>query len=206
MTNPNPYGQPGGDPYGPRPDYNPGGPAYGPGPQQFAATQPQAPQKSSGPFKTMFLGCLGVIVAGLVLFGGCAVLGGALGEVDPTASPDTVVDAGEGKDAEESKTPEARRTKTKPSEAAAFKACVKKDGTAVERKAVAKVTKVTGVETTNNILDNAEVWTTLSGGLMGPDQSTAKIIASAFGTCYKSDNGLVTVYGEDGEMLANGNF
>ncbi|SBT89428.1 hypothetical protein GA0115233_100975 [Streptomyces sp. DI166] len=25
-------------------------------------------------------------------------------------------------------------------------------------------------------------------------------------SCYESDNGLVTVYGEDGEMIANANF
>ncbi|MQA96424.1 MAG: hypothetical protein GEV11_17900 [Streptosporangiales bacterium] len=194
----NPYNQPHGGQPGPVPNW---------GPQQAgpAVPPPQAP-KESNPFKTTFLGCLGVIVAALVLFAGCAALGGTLSAVDPSATPSDPAASSTEAAEDETQAPEARRTKPAPSEAKAFKDCIKKDGTPAERRAVAKVVKVTGVETRNDILDNAEVHTDLQGDLFGPDANDAKIIASAFTTCYQSDNGLVTVYSEDGELLSTGNF
>jgi hypothetical protein len=83
---------------------------------------------------------------------------------------------------------------------------VAKTGTATEKTAVKHVTKVTGADKRNDILDAAEVFTDFSGGLMGPHQGDGKLIASAFTSCYESDNGLVTVYDKDGEILANANY
>ena len=68
------------------------------------------------------------------------------------------------------------------------------------------VTKVTGADKNNDILDTAEVFTDYTGGLIGPHASDGKLIASAFASCYESKNGLVTVYDEKGEILSNGNY
>lgn len=96
--------------------------------------------------------------------------------------------------------------KAKKTQAEEFTACVTKTGTATEKKAVKHVTKVTGTDKRNDILDNAEVYTDFTGGLMGDNNGDAKLIATAFTSCYESDNGLVTVYGEDGKMIANAQF
>ncbi|MFG2473618.1 hypothetical protein [Streptomyces fagopyri] len=92
------------------------------------------------------------------------------------------------------------------SQAADFQSCVNKNGTATEKAAVRHVTKVTGADKRNNILDAPEVFTDFGGGLTGPHQGEGKLIASAFSSCYESDNGLVTVYDKTGEILANGTF
>lgn len=92
------------------------------------------------------------------------------------------------------------------SQAADFRSCVDKNGTATEKAAVRHVTKVTGADKRNNILDAPEVFTDFSGGLTGPHQGEGKLIASAFSSCYESDNGLVTVYDKAGQILANGTF
>jgi hypothetical protein len=97
-------------------------------------------------------------------------------------------------------------TTTKKTQAEEFTDCVNKTGTDTEKTAVKHVTKVTGADKRNNILDSAEVFTDFTGGLTGAHQGDAKLIATAFTSCYESDNGLVTVYGEDGEMIANANF
>jgi hypothetical protein len=65
---------------------------------------------------------------------------------------------------------------------------------------------VTGADEQNDILDSAEVFTDYSGGLLGPHAGDGKLIASAFASCYDSENGLVTVYDKNGEVLSNGNF
>ncbi|MEU3900251.1 hypothetical protein [Streptomyces sp. NPDC045251] len=94
----------------------------------------------------------------------------------------------------------------KTSQADQFKAFVKKNGTPSEKEAVAHVTKVQGAEEQNDILDAADVYTDFTGGLMGEGMGPAKLIASAFADWKQSENGLVTVYDADGELLGNGNF
>ena len=106
--------------------------------------------------------------------------------------------------------PTKEQSKEKPAEdksqAEEFKDCVAKSGTPAEKTAVGHVTKVTGADKSNDILDSAEVFTDYSGGFMGKNNGDAKLIASAFASCYESENGLVTVYGSDGEMISNGNY
>jgi hypothetical protein len=86
-----------------------------------------------------------------------------------------------------------------------FKACVEEGGTPTENAAVRHVVKLTGMDDWNGFLDNPKVWTDWKGGILehGAD---ANLIASAFADCYKSDNGLVTVYTSDGHVAGNGKF
>ncbi|GAA2590073.1 MULTISPECIES: hypothetical protein [Streptomyces] len=94
----------------------------------------------------------------------------------------------------------------KGSQADRFKAFVQKNGTATEKQAVSHVTKVQGAEEQNDILDTADVYTDFTGGIMGEGTGSAKLIASAFADWKDSDNGLVTVYDAEGEILGNGEF
>jgi hypothetical protein len=92
------------------------------------------------------------------------------------------------------------------SQARQFTDFVAKNGTPTEKAAVKHVTKVQGADKQNDVLDSAEVWTDYSGGMMGPHASDGKLIASAFADWKDSENGLVTVYDAEGEILSNGNF
>ncbi|CAL9540508.1 hypothetical protein [Streptomyces sp. Tu 3180] len=94
----------------------------------------------------------------------------------------------------------------KASQAERFKAFVQKNGTPQEKEAVSHVTKVQGADEQNDILDAADVYTDFTGGIMGEGMAPAKLIASAFADWKQSENGLVTVYDADGELLGNGNF
>ncbi|CAL9528197.1 hypothetical protein [Streptomyces sp. enrichment culture] len=94
----------------------------------------------------------------------------------------------------------------KASQAEQFKAFVQKNGTPQEKEAVAHVTKVQGADEQNDILDAADVYTDFTGGIMGEGTGPAKLIASAFADWKQSENGLVTVYDAEGELLGNGNF
>ncbi|MFG3008548.1 hypothetical protein [Streptomyces calvus] len=94
----------------------------------------------------------------------------------------------------------------KASQAEQFKAFVQKNGTAAEKEAVSHVTKVQGADEQNDILDSANVYTDFTGGLMGEGTGPANLIASAFADWKQSDNGLVTVYDAEGELLGTGNF
>lgn len=179
-------------------------PGWG-GPQQqgygAAPFQPQPPKKSKAG-KIVGFGCLGV-VALFVLIGIAAAAVGGNGDSTDSSSKDKAVTAG--------RTPESDKAKAKPeqktmTQAEQFKACVAKTGTATEKKAVRHVTKVTGADKRNDILDSAEVYTDFTGGLMSDNQGDAKLIASAFTSCYESKNGLVTVYGQDGDVIANANY
>ncbi|WP_234365180.1 hypothetical protein [Streptomyces sp. RTd22] len=110
----------------------------------------------------------------------------------------------------------APRKKTEPGQADAksadrsqareFADFVAKNGTPPEKAAVGHVTKVQGADEQNDVLDSAEVWTDYTGGMMGPHASDGKLIASAFADWKNSENGLVTVYDAEGEILSNGNF
>ncbi|MFF4927374.1 hypothetical protein ACFY2H_00415 [Streptomyces griseofuscus] len=87
-----------------------------------------------------------------------------------------------------------------------FKALVRDHGTTGEKAAVEHVTKVQVKSKMNNILDTAEVFTDFSGGMMGSDSGQCNLIASAFADAYTSENGLVSVNGEDGKLICTGNF
>ncbi|MFC7511057.1 hypothetical protein ACFQV4_10790 [Streptomyces thermocarboxydus] len=83
---------------------------------------------------------------------------------------------------------------------------MEENGTAQEKEAVAHVIKVQGADEQNDILDTADIYTDFTGGIMGEGSGPAKLIASAFADWKQSENGLVTVYDADGELLGNGQF
>ncbi|MER7479066.1 hypothetical protein ABTX60_15695 [Streptomyces sp. NPDC126510] len=147
----------------------------------------------------MGFGCLGILIVAIII--GIAVALGGSSEDTSNKVPGT--------EATSSSQPEnSQNDKEEPtrSQADIFKECVTQKGTPTEQTAVKHVTKVTGADEKNNILDSAEVFTDYTGGITGPHAADGKLIASAFATCYDSDNGLVTVYDKNGEMLSNGNF
>jgi len=137
----------------------------------------------------------GGIIVGLIAIGAC------------NATNDSGTKTGTDS-AKQATTSDNKGQSTAPNQTQAeeFTACVNKNGTPTEKTAVKHVTKVTGADKQNNILDAAEVYTDYSGGMMGPHQGEGKLIATAFTSCYESDNGLVTVYDKDGEMLSNAQF
>ncbi|KAF4405549.1 hypothetical protein CRI70_23660 [Streptomyces sp. Ru87] len=103
--------------------------------------------------------------------------------------------------------PEAAKDEpAEKSQAEQFKDFVTKNGTPQEKEAARHVTKVQGADEQNDFLDSAEVYTDYTGGLMGPHQADGKLLASAFADWKDSENGLVTIYDADGEILSNGNF
>lgn len=140
-------------------------------------------------------------VAGFVLIGGC---GAAMSGSDEAAKPNDR--AAVQTDDEPAKESEASEPKVEKTQAEEFVACVNKAGTPGEKDAAKHVTKVTGADKTNDILDSAEIFTDYAGSMMTGDANKGKLLASAFASCYKSENGLVTVYNKDGELLGNGQF
>ncbi|MFG2314321.1 hypothetical protein [Streptomyces tendae] len=102
--------------------------------------------------------------------------------------------------------PAEDKAEEKASQAEQFKAFVQKNGTPKEKDAVSHVTKVQGADEQNDILDAADVYTDFTGGIMGEGTAPAKLIASAFADWKDSENGLVTIYDADGELLGNGQF
>lgn len=106
----------------------------------------------------------------------------------------------------------AKEDKPKPapkkdlSQADEFKAFINKNGTAAEKAAAKHIVKVQGADSDNGILDAADVYTDFTGGMMGPHQGDGKLLASAFADWKDSENGLVTIYDTDGELLSNGNY
>ncbi|MCW1094519.1 hypothetical protein OJ963_11135 [Streptomyces sp. RS2] len=102
--------------------------------------------------------------------------------------------------------PAEDKAEKKASQAEQFKAFVQKNGTSKEKDAVSHVTKVQGADEQNDILDAADVYTDFTGGIMGEGTGPAKLIASAFADWKHSENGLVTIYDADGELLGNGQF
>ncbi|MGW0221575.1 hypothetical protein [Streptomyces tendae] len=102
--------------------------------------------------------------------------------------------------------PSEDKAEEKASQAEQFKAFVQKNGTSKEKDAVSHVTKVQGADEQNDILDAADVYTDFTGGIMGEGTGPAKLIASAFADWKDSENGLVTIYDADGELLGNGQF
>ncbi|SCK29166.1 hypothetical protein H181DRAFT_02286 [Streptomyces sp. WMMB 714] len=188
-------------------------------PQQPYAPTPQPPRKT-GAGKVVGLSCLGVLVACLLI---AVVAVAAFSDGDGGSNrPDTSVAATPGETAEEpgeaSKSEEkagsSNKEEAKPegdakatsTQAQRFKTFVEKNGTPTEKEAVRHVTKVQGADEQNDIMDAAEVFTDYSGGMMGTHANDGKLIASAFADWRDSENGLVTVYDKDGEILSNGNF
>ncbi|WP_263165420.1 hypothetical protein [Streptomyces sp. SCSIO ZS0520] len=179
-------------------------------PQAWGAPMPQPPKKGKG--KKIALGIVGGFVGIIVI---AAVASGGSDSTDDSKANDKPAAAAQ-KPAE--KPAEAEKADAKPadkpvkkpvdkgSQADQFKAFVTKNGTPAEKTAVAHVTKVQGADERNDIMDSADVYTDWSGGIMSPNQGKAKILASAFADWKDSDNGLVTVYDKDGELMANGNF
>nr|WP_203586576.1 hypothetical protein [Actinospica acidiphila] len=158
---------------------------------------------------------LGAVV-GLVVIGAVSANAGddgtGTGNADKGTSasadrqPGGAKDAGADSGQDAGKAEEAEKAETKLSQAEQFKAFVKENGTAQEKEAVSHVTKVQGADKQNDILDTADVYTDFTGGLMGEGSGPAKLIASAFADWKQSENGLVTVYDADGELLGNGQF
>ncbi|MFE5757527.1 hypothetical protein ACFQ7M_19485 [Streptomyces massasporeus] len=175
----------------------------GPPPQQpgWAAPPPQPPKKRSTG-KTVGFGCLGVLIVAIII-AIAAALGGSSGD---TSKNDPGTEDTSTSQPETSQSGKEKKEEPTRSQADIFKECVAQKGTPTEKTAVKHVTKVTGADEQNNILDSAEVFTDYTGAIAGPHAGDGKLIASAFATCYDSDNGLVTVYDKDGEILSNGNF
>ena len=178
---------------------------YGQYPQQpgYGAPMPQPPKKRSVG-KIAGLGCLGVV--GLFVIIGIAASAGGGDSTDNSNKDKAVAATASAKTDGAKDTPAKEDAPAEKTQAEEFQACVAKTGTATEKAAIKHVTKVTGADKRNNILDAPEVYTDFSGGLMGPHQGEGKLIASAFSSCYESDNGLVTVYDKDGEILANASY
>ncbi|MEU3885775.1 hypothetical protein [Streptomyces sp. NPDC029041] len=172
-----------------------------PHPQQpfYGAPAPQPPKKR-GVGKIAGLGCAGILALFLIA---AVATGGGGEESGDTSTKDKAVTA-DGKPGKDR--PGKAGPADEKSQAEQFRDCVAENGTDTEKAAVEHVTKVTGADKRNDILDAAEVFTDFSGGLMGPHQGEGKLIASAFTSCYESENGLVTVYDKDGELLANANY
>jgi hypothetical protein len=175
---------------------------YGPQPPQGYGPQQPAPKKG-GAGKIIGFGCLG-FVAVIILIVIIAVAAGgsgsdtSSGSGGSTSTASTPADKGQ---------PPAKTQST----VEAFKAYVRKNGTANEKAAVKHVNKIQGGEENNNILDSADVYTTLTGDMFSGDQASGKLIASAFADFQKSrglgsKNGLVTVYNAGGDILSNGNY
>ncbi|MGW7073541.1 hypothetical protein ACWGII_41670 [Streptomyces sp. NPDC054855] len=146
-------------------------------------------------------GCLGVVALFVVIAAIAAATGGD--SKDSTSSDKAATTNDKPGSGDAKKDPPAE---DKGSQADQFKACVAKGGSSNEKAAAKHVTKVTGADKNNDVLDSAEVFTDFTGGLAGPHASDGKLIASAFGSCYDSENGLVTVYDKSGEILSNGNY
>lgn len=187
------------------PPQQPTQPGYG-YPQQpgWGGPPPQPPKKRS---IGKILGITGAVLVGLIVIG--AVAGGGEDSTDKSNKDKAVAaTSNKPKAAEEpaAEEPAKEEPAADKSQAEQFKACVAKSGTDSEKAAVGHVTKVTGTDKTNDILDAAEVFTDYKGGFLSENAGDAKLIASAFASCYESKNGLVTIYGSDGDMIANGNY
>ncbi|MEU9014280.1 hypothetical protein AB0D12_31825 [Streptomyces sp. NPDC048479] len=196
------------DPNQPQQPYqqpHPGGPgAYPQGPAPY---QPPQEPKKSWVARHKVLTVIGGVFAFIVIIGIAA--GGGDGSSGNTGKkPATAVapqapakGKADAKPAEKKEQP-----KEDLSQGDQFKAFVSKNGTGAEKAAVAHVTKVQGADEHNGIADTADIYTDFAGGLVGPHQGEGKLLASAFADWKTSENGLVTVYDKDGQILSNGQF
>jgi len=213
----NPNQQPQG-PYQGQPPY-PGQQPYMGAPGGYSGA-PIPPQRKSWTGRHTALAIIGGLFGFLFLL--VVIIGVvASGDSDPSSTAsDTVAtspsDASDAKPAKEAGTePDApaKEATEKPApkkkeltQADEFKAFIAEHGTPAEKAAAKHIVKVQGADSDNGILDAADVYTDYAGGLMGPHQGDGKLLASAFADWKDSDNGLVTVYDKDGELLSNGNY
>ncbi|MBB1261842.1 hypothetical protein [Streptomyces alkaliterrae] len=172
--------------------------SHEPGSADHPYTPPPPPRGGRG--KALGFGCLGalIVLAFLVVVALAVRDDGGDSEELPSPTPATTGPADPG--VEEPEGPEARE------EAAEFRECVEENGTDPEKMALQRVTAVTGSRDLNRENAAAEVFTDLPGGRVGPSIGQARLIAGAFASCYEADNGTVTVYSADGNMLATGRF
>ncbi|MFC8707172.1 hypothetical protein ACFUIV_34035 [Streptomyces anulatus] len=224
MTQP-PYGQPQPEqpqgPYQGPPQWQgaqPGQPQPGWGQQPHQGAPggfpggPVPPPKQSWVARHKVLTIVGSVFAFLIVVGIAA--GGGDDSADTKA--DTVAtapDKADAKPAAPAKDKEAEKPASedgpvpkKLSQADEFKVFINENGTAAEKAAAKHIVKVQGADSDNGILDSADVYTDYPGGMMGPHQGDGKLLASAFADWKDSENGLVTIYDKDGELLSNGNY
>ncbi|MFE6638856.1 hypothetical protein ACFVFT_22920 [Streptomyces tendae] len=147
---------------------------------------------------------LGAMV-GIAVIGALSANAGD-GDGDAKSDNRTSASAGEKTGGASEAKPAEDKAEEKASQAEQFKAFVQKNGTPKEKDAVSHVTKVQGADEQNDILDAADVYTDFTGGIMGEGTGPAKLIASSFADWKDSENGLVTIYDADGELLGNGQF
>lgn len=178
----------------------------GPAPYQ----PPQEPKKSwvaRHKGLTITGGIIGFfVIVGIAAGGGSSENSGTSKPADkPAVAPKA---PGKGGDAKPAAKPAEKEQEPAAdlSQADQFKAFVAKNGTPAEKAAVKHVTKVQGADKQNDMLDTADIHTDYAGGLMGPHSGEGKLLASAFADWKSSENGLVTVYDKDGQLLSNGNF
>ncbi|MFH8841920.1 SPOR domain-containing protein [Streptomyces sp. NPDC017868] len=168
---------------------------------------PPPPQKKGiGVGGGIAIGC-GGLLALVVLVGVIGALSSGNTDTKSDAKPSSVVSEPAAKPATKPKTEApAVEAPKEQSQADQFKAFVAQNGTDAEKAAVKHVTKIQGADEQNDILDTADVYTDFKGGIMSKDASKAKLIASAFADWKHSKNGLVTIYGGDGDLISNGKF
>ncbi len=193
-------------PHNPNQPYQ-GAPGYPQGPAPYQPPPPPKKGLSTGAIVGMVIG--GVFVL-LIVLGGIVGGGGdkadAGNSADRTAAEQDTNAKSADKPTQKSEEKKKDAPAKKRTSAEEFKAFVTKNGTPTEKAAVQHVTKVQGADKQNDILDSADVYTDFTGGFMSENQNSAKLIASAFADWKDSENGLVTVYGSDGDMITNGNF
>lgn len=188
------------------------GSAAAPGGTRRFPRRARPPPKQSWVARHKVLTIVGGVFAFLIVVGIAA--GGGDDSADTKA--DTVAtapDKADAKPAAPAKDKEAEKPASedgpvpkKLSQADEFKVFINENGTAAEKAAAKHIVKVQGADSDNGILDSADVYTDYPGGMMGPHQGDGKLLASAFADWKDSENGLVTIYDKDGELLSNGNY
>ncbi|MEY9997465.1 hypothetical protein ABIE67_009584 [Streptomyces sp. V4I8] len=179
-------------------------PAWGGPDRPGGGGGPQPPRKHTKR-KALGFGCLGVLLLSVLI----VIIAVVATNSDDSGTKKDVVTSDDTSSAKPKESPtEGEQKKDEParSQADVFKECVAKKGTPTEKEAVKHVTKITGADKHNDILDTAEVFTDYTGGIAGAHASDGKLIAAAFASCYESENGLVTVYDKNGDILSNGNY
>jgi len=93
-----------------------------------------------------------------------------------------------------------------------FKAFVNRHGTAPQKSAVSHVTAVEWIDERDGVPTAVDVHTDFTGGLTGKGPGPSRLIATAFAHWIHAhdspvtDDGLVTVYDTDGDLIGGGNF
>ncbi|MEU5594511.1 hypothetical protein [Streptomyces sp. NPDC020298] len=185
----------------------PGSPVQAGFPQQPGYPQPPVPPKKRSKVK---LGCLGVLA--VIVVSGIASVAGSGSDDSPAGATSSATSTGSSAGGHSSRTTgSSKAAAPQPSTVDAFKAYVKKHESAKTREAATHVTKVQGADKNNDVLDTADIYTDYTGDLISADAGNAKLLASAFadfqaGRGKASENGLVTVYNADGDILSNGKY